>query len=897
MSAVIKKILIKGVVQGVGFRPFVYRTAAANNISGSVINLGNMVQILAAGTSENMASFLSDLITKNPPLSRIDEIDEIDESDFSAKASENLKSMKEFVILESAEGDSGNSIIPPDTAVCADCLSEMNDSKNRRYMYPFTVCTNCGPRYTTVLKLPYDRKNTVMDEFPLCENCLAEYSNVNDRRYHAQPVCCPKCGPIHTFEKAAENNPLSFDSDSKRNTVVLNSGNDALKAAAKTIDDGFIVALKGDGGFHLVCDAFSEEAVRLLRNRLKRPAQPFAVMVRNAAAAENHVQIRHGGKENCERGGSGKEGGESELFLLENVRRPIVVCNKFDSYALAPSVAPKLHNLGLMLPYSAAHYVLFEYLKTDAVVMTSANLPGLPMVIDNDDAFSKLSEIADYFLFHNRVIQNRTDDTVIRFVNDEPVFLRRSRGFVPERIRLPFSCPEEIAGVGAEMNNTLSFAKDGNIYLSQYIGNTKHLQTAAYHAEAFETLEKLTGIHPEIIVCDMHPDFNTTKFAQEYAVNIPLIQVQHHHAHICSVMADNNLPQDSAVIGIALDGVGYGDDQTVWGGEILKCTYTNYTRLSSLAPQPMAGGDLATKFPARLVFGMLYPYILNGELSENDLLSLNLPFPRGADEAKVVLSQLRQNFNISVSSSSGRVLDAAAALLGLCDERTFDGEPAMLLESAAYQGIAELTAGSDLADLSFLGDMIDSENVPTLSDLSFFEPIIKQNESEMKLKQTSNQISKQISKQTESTIELKSKIKTADESRRIFDTSALLYSLYAEVVKGEESRFSKNQLAALFVHAFASGVAQMVLKDVQESGIRIVCVSGGVANNDYIISVLAKKLKDGGIDLLTHKNLPPGDGCISHGQVVSAAARLTDTVQKKKTARKASQKKTSSKKK
>lgn len=815
----VKKLLVKGVVQGVGFRPFVYRTAEANRISGSVINLGNMVQILAAGSADNMNSFLADLTTKNPPLSRIDELDVIDLPE------DGIDFENGFLILESESGDPGNSIIPPDTAVCADCLSDIQSPENRRYLYPFTVCTNCGPRYTTVRKLPYDRKNTVMDDFPLCEDCLKEYADANDRRYHAQPVCCPRCGPIHTFEKPAGDEIKN--SDGSRETIVTASGNEALKEAAKAIDDGLIVALKGDGGFHLVCDAFSEEAVRLLRHRLKRPAQPFAVMVRNAATASNQAQIRRAG---------GKE-----LSLLENVRRPIVVCNKSDSYTLAPSVAPKLHNLGLMLPYSAAHYVLFNSLKTDAVVMTSANLPGRPMVIDNDDAFSKLSGIADHFLFHDRLIQNRTDDTVIRFVNDDPVFLRRSRGFVPERIRLPFSHPSGVAGVGAEMNNTLSFAKDGHIFLSQYIGNTKHLQTAAYHAEAFETLRQLTGIRPEVIACDMHPDFNTTRFAGEYASEkkAAIVRIQHHHAHICSVMADNDLPIDSTVLGIALDGVGYGDDQTVWGGEVLKCTYTDYVRLSSLAPQPMAGGDLATKFPARLVFGMLYPYLSDGTLSEDDLLSLNLFFPRGADEAKVVLSQLKNHFNVAVSSSSGRVLDAAAALLGLCGERTFDGEPAMLLESAAYHGIAELTAGSDLADLSFLAETLDSENVSTLADLSYIKPVLKE-----------------------------------ENGRLVLDTSALLYALYTEVVKGEASRFSLNQLAALFVHAFAEGVGRMVLRTVSDSGIRTVCLSGGVGNNDYIVSVLAKLLKENGIDLLTHKNLPPGDGCISHGQVASVTARL-----------------------
>jgi len=684
-----------------------------------------------------------------------------------------------------------------------------------------------------------------MDDFPLCDDCEREYTDVKNRRYHAQPVCCPKCGPVHTFEKP----DFSADTSDASKRLFLAAGSDALKAAARAIDDGFIVALKGDGGFHLVCDAFSEKAASELRKRLGRPAQPFAVMVRNMKTAKRNAQIRE------------EEG--KECSFLENVRRPIVVCNKSPSYELAPSVVPKLHNVGMMLPYSGTHYVLFEHLKTDVVVMTSANLPGLPMVIENDDAFEKLSKIADYFLFHNRLIQNRTDDTVIRFVHEKPVFLRRSRGFVPERILLPFSNPAGVAGVagvGAEMNNTVSFAKDGNIYLSQYIGNTKHQKTAEYHTEAFETLESLTGISPSVLACDMHPAFNTTKFAEEYVAVDPtaadkqsrlaLHRIQHHHAHICSVMADNGLPLDSEVIGIALDGVGYGDDETVWGGEILKCTYADYARLSSLAPQPMAGGDLATRFPSRLVFGMLYPYLENGSISEEQVLNSDLYFPHGETEKKIVLSQLRNNFNVAVTTSAGRVLDAAAVLLGLCRERTYDGEPSMNLEAAAYEGLAEL------------------ETTSRTSDLLYLEPSFKE------VKEKNGAV------------------------REVLDTSSLLYSLYLEVSAGESSRFSTNQLAVMFVHALSVGIGRMVLKHVRETGITTVCISGGVANNDYIVSVIASFLKENGIgneigngigneigneigngkengiNLLTHKNLPPGDGCISHGQVAAVTARL-----------------------
>ncbi|MCL2141313.1 MAG: carbamoyltransferase HypF [Methanimicrococcus sp.] len=820
MSQVSKQILIKGVVQGVGFRPFVYRTALAHHISGHVINLGNMVRVIACGTAEDVDSFLSDLTTKNPPLSRIDETDVTDitgaavtdssitDSSITDAADANVFVQQKFLILESAEGESGNSIIPPDTAICADCLFEIKEKGNRRFMYPFTVCTNCGPRYTTLKKLPYDRKNTTMDVFSLCEDCLLEYANVGDRRYHAQPTCCPKCGPTHSFETADK----SDMSRTAQDRIVLSVGNDALKEAAKAIDDGFIVAVKGDGGFHLVCDAFLESAVSTLRKRLNRMSQPFAVMVRDEAAAFKEAVIRS----------------DKELPLLQNIRRPIVVCNKSPSFGLAPSVVPHLHNIGMMLPYSGTHHVLFEYLKTDVVVMTSANLPGLPMVIDNDDAFEKLSHVADYFLFHNRLIQNRTDDTVIRFVHDEPIFLRRSRGFVPERIILPFSHSASVAGVGAEMNNTVSFSKDGRIYLSQYIGNTKHLQTAQYHSEAFMTLQKLTGIHPTVLGCDLHPNFNTTKFAEEYAEKsqskpqsesqsefknelYELHRIQHHHAHICSVMADNQLPLHSAVIGVAIDGVGYGSDGTVWGGEILKCTYTSFERLSSLMPQPLVGGDLATKYPSRLVYAMLYPYVVEGKISEDELLSLNLYFKHGETEKRIVLSQLQNQFNISLSTGMGRVLDAASSLLSLCSERTYDGEPSMILESAAYRGLFEKP------------------------NLSRFKPTFKSNGT--------------------------------------LDTSHLLYQLYLEMTK---EFFSKNELAVMFVHALSLGIGQMILEAVLKTGISTVCLSGGVANNDYIVSVLYDILKEKDIRLLTHKNLPPGDGCISHGQAAFMTAYLKE---------------------
>ena len=470
-----RRIQVRGVVQGVGFRPFVYRTAVRFDIAGTVRNLGNMVEIAAVGRPGDLDNFQEALISENPPLSRIDELSVTRETPTDAE-----RAMRDFSVVESRPGGAGNSIIPPDMAVCRDCLDEMKDAKNRHFGYPFTVCTNCGPRYTIAAALPYDRDNTSMIDFPLCPDCLRAYTDPADRRYQAQPVCCPACGPTHTLSGP---------------DAAIAVGETSLDRAAALISDGYILAMKGYGGFHLVCSAKNDTAVRELRRRLGRPDQPFSLMVRDIDAAERIARI-----------------GPAERQLLTDRRRPIVVCDKIlpetdaleddpmrteTDKRISPAVSP-LHNIGIMLPYSGTHHILFDRLskagtETDAldcIVMTSANLPGLPMVTDNEEARVRLAGIADFRLTDDRIIRNRADDTVIRTVNGKPLFLRRSRGYVPERIKLPFPCRKTIAAVGAELNNTISMASDDFVYLSQYIGNTKHVATSAYHQEALLSLAR-----------------------------------------------------------------------------------------------------------------------------------------------------------------------------------------------------------------------------------------------------------------------------------------------------------------------------------------------------------------------------------------------------------------------
>ena len=634
---------VTGTVQGVGFRPFIYRLAKAHRLSGYVKNLGNHVEILIEGERVNIQNFLNDLPEKKPPLARVKEM-KVRTISFSGYS--------EFIIIHSERGSFENSIIPPDTAICEECQLEIFDSSSRYYHYPFTVCTNCGPRYTTVRKLPYDRENTTMEDFPLCEECKVEYTDPLNRRYHAQPVCCSRCGPEIWL------------SDSQGKMLAKNY--EAILKASELLEQGSILSVKGFGGFHIACNARKNGPVRELRNRLARPEQPFAVMAKDMSVVESFA-----------------EPGDAGRRCLISVRRPVTVLPKSKNFNLAESVSPDLHNIGVMLPYTGTQNLLFDVVPTSVYVMTSANLPGRPMVVENEEALEKLKGIADFHLLHNRVIANRNDDTVIRVVNGQEAFIRRSRGFVPEPVELPFEV-EAAAGAGAEMNSTITLAKGKLAYISQYIGNTSHVETFRYHNEVFDHLVRLTGIEPLNWGCDLHPSFNTTRFAMS-RVGEKTLQVQHHYAHILALMADNSLPVDSRILGIALDGVGYGGDGTVWGGEFLGASYFEYERLGHLLPQPMPGGDLASKVPSRIVLGML-----SGKLGEAEFKKLPLYFPRGNQEFFTVMQQLQRNINITMSSSTGRVLDAAAALLGICRIRTYEGEPAMKLEAAASKSTRKL---------------------------------------------------------------------------------------------------------------------------------------------------------------------------------------------------------------
>ncbi|AEC52384.1 hydrogenase expression/formation regulatory protein [Pyrococcus sp. NA2] len=646
------KIHVQGIVQAVGFRPFVYRIAHAHNLKGYVRNLGDAgVEIVVEGREEDIKKFLEDLIKKKPPIARIDKIE---------KEEIPIQGFDRFYIEKSSkEGKKeGDSIIPPDIAICDDCLRELFDPTNKRYMYPFIVCTNCGPRFTIIEDLPYDRENTAMREFPMCDFCRSEYEDPLNRRYHAEPVACPTCGPSYRLYTADGNEIIG----------------DPLRKAAKLIDKGYIVAIKGIGGIHLACDATNDEIVKELRKRIFRPQKPFAIMARDLETVKTFAYVS-----------------KEEEEELTSYRRPIVALRKKEPFPLPESLAPGLHTIGVMLPYAGTHYILFHWSETPVYVMTSANFPGMPMIKENEEAFEKLKDVADYLLLHNRRIPNRADDSVVRFVDGKRAVIRRSRGFVPLAIEIPF----EYKGlaVGAELMNAFGVIKNGKVYPSQYIGNTSKIEVLEFMREAIRHFFKILRIKGiDLVISDLHPTYNTTKLAMEIAeeFNAELLQVQHHYAHVASVMAEHNLEE---VVGIAMDGVGYGTDGRTWGGEVIYLSYEDIERLAHIEYYPLPGGDLASYYPLRALIGILS---LNHDIEEIEgIIRKHCPgaiqsLRYGETEFKVIMRQLTSGINVAQASSMGRVLDAFSVLLNVSYKRNYEGEPAMKLESFAFRGKNDL---------------------------------------------------------------------------------------------------------------------------------------------------------------------------------------------------------------
>ena len=629
-------ILTQGIVQGVGFRPYVYRLASDLNLKGHVRNLGNVVEIIIEG--ENTEDFVKRLPEELPPIAKIDsmEVREI-----------KAENHTDFKIIESGDTYSGVSVIPPDIAICEKCLAEIRNPNDRRYKYPFNACTDCGPRFTVIESVPYDRVRTSMDEFPLCDDCLIEYQQPLDRRYHGEAICCSDCGPQMSFY------------DGKTRVECENP----IRKGAEVLSKGKILAIKGIGGTHLVVDAYNDDAIKELRKKLNRPNQAFAVMCRDLESLEKYAELS-----------------EKEIKTITSNKRPIVILKKKTGYRFPESLSPGLHNIGVMLPYSPMHYLLFDESEIDTFVMTSANIPGEPMMIENSQI---INGVNDYSLVHNRKILNRCDDSVIRFRNDELSFIRRSRGYTPEPYTINYDVNDlDVLALGPELDVTFSIARGNKVYPSQHIGNTNKPKTLKFLREAIENMQRITKINEfDVIACDMHPHFFTTRLAYELGekYDAEVLPVQHHHAHTVALANDHGIEE---MICIAADGVGFGSDGTSWGGEILYTDISSFERLSHLQPQLMPGGDVATKYPVRMLASIL---------NDDDLIRHYANyFKYGEIEIKNIKKQINSGINVGITTSTGRVLDSMAAALEICHERTYEGECSMKLESAAYYSTNEL---------------------------------------------------------------------------------------------------------------------------------------------------------------------------------------------------------------
>jgi len=753
-----RQIEVSGIVQGVGFRPYVYRLATDRRLRGNIRNTPAGVTIEIQGPPETVQNFVEHLPAEAPPLARITSF-VVREVACNADA--------DFRIVHSRTGEAVRTLISPDVAICPDCLRELFDPADRRYHYPFINCTNCGPRFTIVRDIPYDRPSTSMAVFPMCPACQTEYEDPLNRRFHAQPNACWECGPrVELWDRSGRKI----------------SCRDPIAEAASGLHAGLVVAVKGLGGFHLAVDATNRAAVALLRERKRRVEKPFAIMVPDLAAAQDICEVDSAAR-----------------VALESVQRPIVLLPKKSSCSIPEEVAPFNRYFGLFLPYTPLHYLLLREGGFKALVMTSGNLSEEPIAIDNHEAIRRLSGLVDYFLVHNREILLRCDDSVVRVADGITRQLRRSRGFVPVPVFLKNEQPSVLA-VGGELKNTICLTKGSHAFLSQHIGDLENAESYSFFNEAIEHLKRILEIQATIIAYDLHPDYFSTRWALQQS-GAQLVGVQHHHAHIASCMAENHL--EGKVIGFALDGTGYGTDGLVWGGEVLIADYEDFERAAHFEYVPLPGGAAAIREPWRMAVSYLAHHF------GRDFLKLDVPFVQGLEAHKtdLLLRMIEQKVNSPLTSSCGRLFDAAAALIGIRQQVNYEAQAAIELEMALSS--SENNDGYPL-DLRPDGDRWIIGTQP------LFEAIVG--------------------------------------------------DLRRDIAVGEISRRFHNGLVDVFVRLAG------LLRD--KSGLNRVCLSGGTFHNVYLSQHLESQLTDAGFEVFTHHEVPAGDGGLSLGQALVAAAAV-----------------------
>ena len=787
-----REVRVRGTVQGVGFRPTVYRLALEHRLKGEVFNDTDGVLIRLTGIQEDIRNFLQRLEKEPPPLARIDSIES------STTAAQ--WSYKNFCISQSGTSQ-GRTEISADAATCNACLEEILNPAERRYLYPFTNCTHCGPRLSIVQGIPYDRRHTTMEPFSLCAACEAEYRNPLDRRFHAQPVACHECGPtllLHHFSEAS----FTLSGDPREQTQhILNHLADSLEA-------GKIVAIKGLGGFHLCCDATNHLAVQRLRERKQRYAKPFALMCSDLENIRNYCKIS-----------------EAEQAALCSSAAPIVLLRRHVTShcpdTLASAIAPGTDLLGFMLPYTPLHHLLCRAFNRP-LVMTSGNVSGEPQIIDNQEALEKLGHIADLMVYHNRDIANRIDDSVVRCVGNNVRVLRRARGYAPRSISLPagFERAENIIAYGAELKSTFCLVKQGAAIMSQHQGDLEEVETAADFEKNLQLYRQIFSGNPQHLVADKHPEYLSSKFAQRDAhqQRLNLIKVQHHHAHIASAMAENNLSLDHPpVLGIALDGLGLGDENELWGGEFLLATYRDYRRLALLKPVAMPGAAQAIKQPWRNT----YAQICNS-MSWDTFVTLYGDTPLAAFFAGKPLptlhTMLAQQINSPLSSSMGRLFDAVAGALGLCAEQVhFEGQAAIELE---------MMTDAD----AVLNNMVDRPY-------------------RLRLEQINNA-----------------------QGHRLLQLNTA--SLWPALLNDLQKKQSIDVIAARFHRGLIDSIAHLIQQLHKEFHFADVALSGGCFQNAILLQGLENALEKQQLRCITHTHIPTNDGGIALGQAVIAAAKM-----------------------
>ncbi|NMF63363.1 carbamoyltransferase HypF [Brasilonema octagenarum] len=845
-------IRVRGIVQGVGFRPTVYRLAKAYGLQGEVCNDGQGVLIRVSGCEEFIEEFVQNLQKQCPPLARIDEV--------TRKRYEGKSTFGDFVISDSLSS-AVKTEIPADAATCPKCKAEIFDPLNRWYRYPFTNCTHCGPRLSITRAIPYDRDNTSMAAFAMCAECGREYNDVENRRFHAQPVACQICGPKAWLERS-DNQPI---------TSYMFSMLDDVDAVCTLLQKGEIVAIKGLGGFHLACDATQESAVQKLRSRKQRNQKPFALMAKDISVIEEYctpsakerellespaapvVLIQANAGDDDEERGSGRiqfkirlekfatEGNQRQIptegnppavlappgnfsqnskFKIQNPKSKIQNPKSKIQNQIAPSVAPGQNTLGFMLPYTPLHHLILRRMNRP-IVLTSGNLSDEPQCIDNVEARDKLGKIADYFLLHNREIVNRVDDSVVRVVGEKVLTIRRARGYAPTSINLPsgFESVPHILAMGSQLKNTFCLLRDGKAILSQHIGD---LETAATFKSYQDTLNLYLNLfehQPEAIAVDLHPEYFSTKLGKQLAHNqyghgtaVPLLHIQHHHAHIAACMAENDININSPpVLGIALDGLGYGEDGTLWGGEFLLADYRHFKRLATFKPVPMIGGTQAMREPWRNTYAQLISAFDWEDLKQKykylDILEFIEQKP-----LKLLNQLVQKGINAPLTSSVGRLFDAVAAAIGICREQcSYEGQAAIEMEA--------------LADTHLLNKK------------EYFN--------------------------------YKFKFYWSDNIYYIDS-----YPMWQALLNDLQQATPQAVIAAKFHTSLAHTIVKMVNNLRQKNDISQVVLTGGVFQNCILLEQVTQGLQTLGINVLTHSLVPANDGGLSLGQAVIAAAQL-----------------------